>query len=239
MKLSLILAPLIAAKVPHELIMDTILAFESQQTDALEKRREADRNRQARVRQKEPVTLSHVTRSPSRSHAGVEDSSSKKDITGKKEKEESASASPSAPKRASRLPANWIIPEDWLNEAVAAGLSRQRALSEADRMKNWSLSAKNGAKLDWLAAWRNWFKDKAEQQPAIRSHSQAPPPPRVVHGVTAALARRYQRQEPHEQNPETGSDNPDAERIPGDERQLRLVAGHIRAAVGGGFDRSG
>jgi hypothetical protein len=167
----------------------------------------------------------------------VEDSSSKKDITGKKE--ESASASPSAPKRASRLPANWIIPDEWLNEAIAAGLPRQRALSEADRMKNWSLSAKNGAKLDWRAAWRNWFKDKAEQQPAIRSQSQAPPPPRVVHGVTAALARRYQRQEPHEQNPEIGSDNADAERIPADERQLRLVAGHIRAAVGGGFDRSG
>jgi hypothetical protein len=236
-KLSLILAPLIAAKADHAIIMDTILAFEAQQTDALEKRREADRNRQARQRQRDAVTLDHVTRSPSRSRAGVEDSSSKKEITGKKE--ESASASPSAPKRASRLPADWIISDEWLNEAVAAGLSRQRAVSEADRMKNWSLSAKNGAKLDWRAAWRNWFKDKAEQQPAVRSQSQAPPPPRVVHGVTAALARRYQRQEPHEQNPEIGSDNADAERIPADERQLRLVAGHIRAAVGGGFDRSG
>jgi hypothetical protein len=40
-------------------------------------------------------------------------------------------------------------------------------------MKNWSLSAKNGAKLDWLAAWRNWFKDKAEQQAQPRAG--APP----------------------------------------------------------------
>jgi hypothetical protein len=91
MKLSLIIAPLIAAKVSHDVIMETVLAFEAQQTDALEKRREADRNRQNRKRNGD-VTLSHVTRPPSRSHAGVEDNLSKKDITGKKDKKDTAPA---------------------------------------------------------------------------------------------------------------------------------------------------
>ncbi len=65
-------------------------------------------------------------------------------------------------KRATRLPDDWVIPDPWLQEAIDAGLSRVRALSEAERMKNWSLSNKNGAKLDWLASWRNWYRDKLE-----------------------------------------------------------------------------
>jgi hypothetical protein len=136
-----------------------------------------------RDRQKDGVTLPKRNGNVTVRLARVEDNSSKKEITGKKE--ESASASPSAPKRASRLPADWIIPDEWLDEAVAAGLPRQRALSEADRMKNWSLSAKNGAKLDWRAAWRNWFKDKAEQQFVARSQS----PPTHAEHVNATLDR--------------------------------------------------
>lgn len=171
MKLSAVIAPLIAAKVPHEILMETILAFEAQQTDALEKRREADRNRQAKRRHGGDVTLSHVTRSPSRSHVRGEDSSSKEEITNKED-----SASPSAQaKRASRLPADWTLPEEWLQEAITAGLPRQRSLSEAERMKNWSLSNKNGAKLDWLAAWRNWYRDKVEPLQAFSRPPDRPP----------------------------------------------------------------
>lgn len=77
-------------------------------------------------------------------------------------------------KRASRLPADWQIPDDWLEEAIAAGLSRQSALSEATRMHNWSLSDRNGAKLDWRATWRNWF-DRAARTTYAR-HATAPPP---------------------------------------------------------------
>jgi hypothetical protein len=87
-KLSLILAPLIAAKVPHEVLMDTILAFEAQQTDAIEKRRANDRDRQARQRLSRDVTGSHTV---SRSHTRVEDSSSKKEDN-KEEKKDRAPA---------------------------------------------------------------------------------------------------------------------------------------------------
>jgi hypothetical protein len=70
----------------------------------------------------------------------------------------------SSKKRAVRLSADWQIPPDWIDEAVAEGLPRKLVLDEADRMKNWSLSAKGGAKLDWRAAWRNWYRDKIEKR---------------------------------------------------------------------------
>lgn len=67
-------------------------------------------------------------------------------------------------KRGVRLSPDWQCPEEWIKEAVDAGLPRKRAISEAERMKNWSLSNPKGAKLDWLAAWRNWYKGKLEDQ---------------------------------------------------------------------------
>ncbi|MCO5072087.1 MAG: hypothetical protein M9944_12855 [Rhizobiaceae bacterium] len=50
MKLSAIIAPLIAAKVPGNVILDTIIAFENEADVAIERRRAADRNRQAKLR---------------------------------------------------------------------------------------------------------------------------------------------------------------------------------------------
>jgi len=70
-KLSAILAPLIAAKAPHETIMQVILAYEAEQTDALEKRRATDAERQARKREREKsrdVTVRHSDRSLMRDH---------------------------------------------------------------------------------------------------------------------------------------------------------------------------
>lgn len=68
----------------------------------------------------------------------------------------------SSKKRASRLAADWTPPPEWIDEAVGKGMPRITALSEAERMKNWSLSTRSGAKLDWLATWRNWYSDKIE-----------------------------------------------------------------------------
>lgn len=62
MKLSALIAPLIAAKAPHETIMAVVEAYEQQQENALEKRRAADADRQARKRDREKsrdVTLRH------------------------------------------------------------------------------------------------------------------------------------------------------------------------------------
>lgn len=66
MKLSALLTPLLNAKVDHELIRQQILAYEQQQEDALEHRRQVDAERQARKRERDrsrDVTLRHSDRS--------------------------------------------------------------------------------------------------------------------------------------------------------------------------------
>lgn len=65
MKLSALIAPLIKARAPHDQIMAVVEAYESQQQDALEKRRQADAERQSRKRNKDKsrdVTLGHSDR---------------------------------------------------------------------------------------------------------------------------------------------------------------------------------
>ncbi len=89
--------------------------------------------------------------------------------------------------RSVRLTADWQIPEDWIAEAVSEGMPRSKALSEAERMKNWSLSNKNGAKLDWRATWRNWFRDKiGPPGPQLK-----PNKPTKITDVIQAEARKY------------------------------------------------
>lgn len=67
MKLSGILEPMVAAGVDAQTILATVKAWEAQQTDALERRRASDRERQERRRH---VTSRDVTVTVS-SHAGV------------------------------------------------------------------------------------------------------------------------------------------------------------------------
>lgn len=65
-----------------------------------------------------------------------------------------------ARKRAERLPENWILPSEWIEDATSRGLSVEQAYDQGERMRDWSRSApaSKGAKLDWRAAWRNWIK---------------------------------------------------------------------------------
>ena len=90
MKLSVILAPLLDAKADHEMIRKTIQAFEDQQIDALERRRESDRKRQNEKRSRD-ITLRHSDRLLA---TRVEDSSSKKQITEKEERKKDSAAAP-------------------------------------------------------------------------------------------------------------------------------------------------
>lgn len=53
MKLSAILAPMIVAGVPGDVILATVKAFEDERADLLEKRRESDRNRQIAKRSRD------------------------------------------------------------------------------------------------------------------------------------------------------------------------------------------
>jgi len=68
-----------------------------------------------------------------------------------------------ARKRASRLPENWILPDEFLSFAKSKGLSEGQAHAEAEKMRDWSLASPKGAKLDWLAAWRSWVNRRIEE----------------------------------------------------------------------------
>jgi len=91
-----------------------------------------------------------------------------------KEKTTPSSTEPngSSKTRASRLPADWVLPIDWRQDAIKAGLPGDRIDLEAEKMRDWSLSSPSGAKLNWRAAWRNWSKGAAEKIP---KRGQAPP----------------------------------------------------------------
>ena len=86
-------------------------------------------------------------------------------------------------KIATRLPENWKIPPDWVAAAVGEGLSHAAAMAEAERMKNWSLASPNGAKLDWQATWKNWFRKRIEQR------STGPPVLGFDHDAREQMAR--------------------------------------------------
>lgn len=85
---------------------------------------------------------------------------------------ETANAVPQR-KRATRLSADWQLPKAWGDEAVAEGLTPDEVRSQAETMRDWSLSAPNGAKLDWHAAWRIWFRKAIRDRPKQRG-SPAP-----------------------------------------------------------------
>lgn len=94
-------------------------------------------------------------------------------------------------KRATRLSADWAIPDEWVAEAVAEGMPSSQALSEAERMKNWSLSATTGAKLDWHASWRNWYRDKLNKPtPRATAPPNSAPKPKSIGEMFRDDARR-------------------------------------------------
>lgn len=89
-------------------------------------------------------------------------------------------------KKASRLPADWMLPDEWRQDAIAVGLPPPRVDIEAAKMRDWSRSSKNGAKLDWRASWRNWCRGAAENI----APGRPPPPGRPVDNLITSLITR-------------------------------------------------
>jgi len=87
-------------------------------------------------------------------------------------------------KKAVRLPSDWVLPEDWVVDAIAVGLPAHLIDLEASKIRDWSRSSKNGAKLDWRAAWRNWCREAASRLPQNRS----PPSRPVDHLINSLIA---------------------------------------------------
>ncbi len=161
MKLSAILAPLIAAKADHATIMQVVVAFETEQNDALEKRRESDRKRQSDKRSRD-ITLRHSDRLLT----GAKKSSSLEVIGSKEGRKKERSPSAASDLEAFKTELAPILDPERLDALVAvrrkkgatfsahAGRLLSKALlacpnvaAAADEMvvRNWT-----GIKPDWL-----------------------------------------------------------------------------------------
>jgi uncharacterized protein YdaU (DUF1376 family) len=86
----------------------------------------------------------------------------------------------SAKKRSSRLPEDWVLPDEWRAVAIDMGFPSDRIDAEAARMRDWSRSSKNGAKLDWLASWRNWVRGRLDDNPSWKCSALPAGPKPIV-----------------------------------------------------------
>lgn len=80
-----------------------------------------------------------------------------------------AVAAKTANKNGTRLPANFKMPQEWLNFALERGLSKRQAEVEGDNFVDYwaSKTGHTATKLDWAATWRMWIrKVKPEKQDA-------------------------------------------------------------------------
>lgn len=79
-------------------------------------------------------------------------------------------------KRATRLPEDWVIPDDWLVYAESKGLTRERAQSLADDMLTWSLTKSQGTSLDWKRTYQNWARRAAKDGDTGHDRKPTTPP---------------------------------------------------------------
>ena len=68
----------------------------------------------------------------------------------------SAAQTPKPKSKSSRLPPDWVPSARNVADAKLLRLTDPEIRTQAARIRDWSASAKNGVKLDWDAAWRNW-----------------------------------------------------------------------------------
>jgi uncharacterized protein YdaU (DUF1376 family) len=63
-------------------------------------------------------------------------------------------------KKATRLPDDWVAPQEWIVWAISSGTSRRNAYFEADQFKDYwiGVGGQRGTKLNWEATWRNWIR---------------------------------------------------------------------------------
>lgn len=107
------------------------------------------------------------------------------DASQKPEPDVEAKASTSrARKRASRLPADWVLPSDWGLWALDQGFDEGIIRREADKFKDYWIAAsgQKATKLDWFATWRNWLRNVPKQE---KNHGK-----RNSDGSAAAMAQR-------------------------------------------------
>lgn len=195
MKLSALIAPLMAAKAPHDQIMAVIVAYEQQQEGALEKRRAADAQRQARKRdrdQSRDVTLRHSDSPLMRDRVAPVDDKLKPIDTHTSQnttsKDHAEFRSELASLDADRLAA--IIKHRKSKKAQITGHAARLFLKDVDACGISLVEA-----VDTCIS-RNWITVKPDW--IVRPHPQAPPPrqPSLADAFAAASIISENRNDP-------------------------------------------
>lgn len=81
-----------------------------------------------------------------------------------------AHTAPPKTSRGSRLREDWVLPDEWLQDAVSKQWPESVVRAEAEKFRDhWSsVSGKAGVKLNWQATFRNWLRKAEEYNPKIR-----------------------------------------------------------------------
>lgn len=135
----------------------------SKADDIIEKRRAAAEARYGKGKNKPDA--SHMQMDSTCSDTGVPPTTD--NLSSSLRSEEKA---PAPRKRACRMPDDF---QPDLDFAIGEGLSHSEANLEAAKIRDWSKSSPNGAKLDWPATWRSWVRRVISDRK--RPHQQAPP----------------------------------------------------------------
>lgn len=180
MKLSALLAPLIASKASHATIMDVVLAFEAEQAATVDEGKEKARERWRRWKAKQPETNvgKRLPTLANDSRAGVtrvEDITSNLEITGKKE-ENKKEAAPLSDLQAFRAELSELDPERL--EAIVKHRRLKKgqitALSARLFVKDAAACGMSISEAVDACISRGWLTVKTEYFAGRRS-SQAPP----------------------------------------------------------------
>jgi hypothetical protein len=113
------------------------------------------------------------------------------DVSGQSQAVLPSSSSSSKPKpertRASRLPPDWVLPEDWKGWALKAQPSwtQTHVAKVSANFRDYWIAAPKGLKLDWLATWRTWVRREGPMPGAITAASHSTSSTAVVLGDMA------------------------------------------------------
>lgn len=86
----------------------------------------------------------------------------------------------SSKSRASRLPADWILPKAWGDWAITEGMAEDRVRYEADQFRDYWLgvAGAKALKVNWKATWQKWARTAmdraAERKRTFPPQSKAP-----------------------------------------------------------------
>jgi uncharacterized protein YdaU (DUF1376 family) len=98
-------------------------------------------------------------------------------------------SAPNGAGRATRLPDDWTLPEEWQAWALEEGWPAERVVFEAERFRDYwhAAGGQNARKRDWFATWRNWMRREPKNNDRTdRKTERNSPHDKLLAGFAAA-----------------------------------------------------